>query len=137
MVRTHLAAINGVEVTHGFLDKGVTGFALLGPATPGLGNINSVPGEPWIMNHDLIGRLGQKGRCEQADNVITLDKFTGVVVEETAIEIAIPGDTKVSPGVLDQLDGRYPVFLEHRIGHPIGKMSIGIVMQFDELKRKV
>ena len=34
-------------------------------------------------------------------------------------------------------DGRSAIFRQQRIGHPVGKVAVGLVMQLDKLKRQV
>ena len=58
MVGAHFAAIDGVFSAHAFLDEGVPGFALDRHAACALDDIDSVPGQAWVMDDFFAGVLG-------------------------------------------------------------------------------
>lgn len=88
--------------------------------------------------HDLATRLlGQNRLGQQADPVITFDEAAGVVEEEAAIEVAVPGDTEVGAVFLDRPGGGVAVFRQQRVGDAVGEVAIGFVEDADELERQL
>ncbi len=57
VVRAHFPTINGIHTPHGFFDERVARFTLLCRAASGFRNVDSVPGEPRVVNHDLVTAL--------------------------------------------------------------------------------
>ena len=71
----------------------MAGFAHDGRAGHAVRDINRVPGEAWIVNN-FASRFSVKKRlCQQSNNVVTLNKSASRVEEETAVKVAVPGNT--------------------------------------------
>ena len=98
VVRAHFTAIDGVFRAHSLFDERMPRFAHYRHATAGFDDILRVPGQPRVVNNRRT-RLGQQKHLgQQTDDVITFDVLAQLVEEETAIEIAVPGDAQVGPG---------------------------------------
>src|SRR5690606_37428460 len=95
MVRAHLAAIGTVHLAHHLLDEGVAGLRLHGLATVLLDNRERVPGQARVMDDAGALFTPQEYLGQQAYEVITFDEGALFVEEETAVEVAVPGEADV------------------------------------------
>src|SRR5690606_30371081 len=96
MVRTHFTAINCIFLAHALLDKGMAGFALDGSPTQFLTDGLGIPGQTRIMDDCGTGITRQETLRQQANDVITLNKVSGLIKKETTVEVTIPGNTQIS-----------------------------------------
>ena len=134
MMRAHLAAIDGVGLAQGFLHEGVARFALDGLAAMLSRHVLGVPDQTRIVHHAFAGVLLEHLRGEQADDVVTLDETTVLVEQETAVEVAVPGDAEVGSVFADGFDGGAASLGQQRIGHAVGEATVRLVEQLDELE---
>ena len=79
----------------------------------------------------------QKRLRQQSDNVVAFDKPTRCIEEEAAIEVPIPGDAQIGVVRPDRIDGGLTVFNQQWIRHTIGEVTIGVMMNLDELERQL
>ena len=101
----HLAAIDRAGVTHGLFEESVSGAGCMCPAAAARDLGLGVPDDPGVVHDGGTGFLGEKCPRQQADHIFAGNELAGMVEKETAIEIAIPGDTKIgstSPNVTRQ-----------------------------------
>ena len=90
MVCAHLTAVHRIFEAHALLDESMPGIALYGLTAESRHDINRVPGQARVV-HDAGGSLlFQEGFRQQSHEVVTLDKFTLLVVEKAAVEIPVP-----------------------------------------------
>ena len=95
MVGRHLTAVNRIDLAHALFDEGMPGLTQHRLAAPNPGNVLSVPSQARVVNDPLRPQLRQESFGQQSHYVVTLDEMAGVVEEETAIKIAIPGNAKI------------------------------------------
>ena len=74
----------------------------------------------------------QQGLGQEADDVVALDEPAGLVVEEAAVEIAVPGDAQVGLVQADRVRGHLPPLGQERVGHAVGEVPVRFVLQADE-----
>jgi len=135
MVRTHLTAINSIDLTHLLFNKRVTRLTLHRFTTSCLDDIERIPGHAWIMNDLAAGILLENTLGQQPDNVITLDERAILIEQKTTIKIPIPGNTQIGIMFNNSLGGYRLILFQHRIGNAVGKRTIGLVMDFYQPKR--
>ncbi len=133
-MRTHLATVDRVLRAHALLDERMTGLGLHRRATQSRHDIDGIPGQTRIVNDALPGMLEQKRFGQETNDVIALDELTGLVEQEAAVEIPVPGHPQVGTMGGDRVTGGGTIFLEQRIGHAMRKIAIGIVVDLDELE---
>src|ERR1700722_20243319 len=135
-MRTHLTAVDGVDFAHLLLDERVAGLAEHRLTPVLLHYLDGIPGQSRVVNDARTAVAAQKRFGEQADQIIAFDEAAVRVEKEASIIVPIPGEADVGPGIANSLDGAGPVLLQHRVGYPIGKRTIGPVIDLDELKRQ-
>ena len=133
---THFATIEGIHFTHGFLDKGVAGFALHRFTSILLHQLYSVPGKPRVMHDNFTRMPTQHLDAEQANHVIAFDETPIMVEQKTAIEIAIPGNTDIGSMLRDRIDRRFSTFEQHRVGNAVRKSAVGLMLNFNKFERQ-
>ena len=79
------------------------------------------------------GLMRQEGRREQADDVIAFDELAGLVKQEAAVEVAIPGDAHIGPVGDAPPRPCSAVFRQQRIGDAVRERAIRLMMYLDEL----
>ena len=110
MVGAHFATVDGVFLAHTFFNKGVSGFRHYRRAARGGHHINSVPGETWIVDDLRAGIFFEECFCQQADNVVALDKLPFFVKQETAIKITVKGNAHIRAVFDDRIAGVVAAF---------------------------
>ena len=60
-----------------------------------------------------------------------------MVVEEAAVEVAVPGDAEIGAVVDDGLRRLGALLGQERIGDAVGQRRVGLVVDLDELERQV
>src|SRR3954452_16075138 len=73
--------------------------------------------------------LGEHGREE-----VAVDEAPGVVDEEAAVGVAVPGDAEVGAGLAHLVDDEAPVLLEQRVGLVVREFPVGLPVGLDELE---
>jgi hypothetical protein len=79
------------------------------------------------------GMLAQQRRRQQPDDVVALDEAAGLVEEEAAVEVAVPGEAEVGAVPAHRLGGGGAVLRQQRIGDAVGKAAVGLMVDLDEL----
>jgi len=123
----HFAAVDGVFVTHRLLDEGVPGAGLHGAAARLCDDILRVPDNPGVVDDRCARVFGQKGLSQEPDHIFAVNKGAGVVEEEAAVEVAVPGHTEVSAGGAHSRCGRRPVFGQKRVRDTLREGAVRIV----------
>ena len=136
-MRAHFTAIHPIHLTHALLDEGVAGFGQYRGAAAGLDDFDRVPGQARIVHHFAAGLAAQQNRRQQADDVVPLDETAPLIEQKTAVEVPVPGDTEIRPGLADRLHRGLAVLLQHGIRDPVRKMPVRLMMNFDELERQM
>ncbi len=137
VMRTHLAAINGVLAPHALLDEGMPGLRHHRHAAALLDDVDGVPGQPRIVD-DLGPRvLEQKRFGQQPDDVITLDETAALVEQKTAIIIPVPGDAEIRAGRHHRLGRDRAMLRQQGVRHAVREGPVRLVLQLDELKRQM
>ncbi len=77
-------------------------------------------------------RLGQQRREE-----VAVDEPAGLVDEETAVGIAVPGDPQVGAGGEHSVDDELAVLREQRVGLVLGEVPVGRPAGLDQLEPEV
>ena len=83
------------------------------------------------------GCFARKASASKPDDVVALDERALRVEEEAAVVVAVPGDADIGAGLLERLERRAAVFLEHRVRHAVRERAVGFVAHLDELERQV
>ena len=88
--------------------------------------------------HDARTRLlAQEGLGEEPHEVVALDELPPLVEEETAIVVAVPGESHIGTARAHRLGGGGTVFLQHGVRHAVREGAVGLVIDLDELERQV
>jgi len=124
-MRAHFAAVQRILPPHPLLDEGVAGLALYGDTARRPHLLDRVPGQARVVD-DFRARLPcQQGFRQQADQVITFDEPAAGVEEETAVEIAVPGQPQIGIVLPYCLRCGVPAFRQQGIGMPCGNVPSG------------
>ncbi|MNB84905.1 hypothetical protein D3C75_317880 [compost metagenome] len=93
----HLAAVDGVFGAHPLFDKRMPGFRHHRSTACRRHHVHRVPGQTRVVD-DLRPRVFfEEGFCQQADNVVALDKLPFLVEQEAAVKIAVEGNPHIGP----------------------------------------
>ena len=133
----HFATIDGVFVAHSLFDEGVASLAFDGFAASGFDQIQGVPGQAGIVNDFAATGLAQELVRQQADDVVAFDEAAGFVEEEAAVVVAVPGNAHGGAILEYGIGSRGAVFRQDRVGHTIREVTIGFVMNLDEVERQM
>ncbi|VTP71101.1 Uncharacterised protein [Leclercia adecarboxylata] len=79
----------------------------------------------------------EEGFCQQADNVIALDKLPFFIEQEAAVEIAVKGNAHVCAMLNHGVAGIGAALRQQRIGNAIRERAVRGVMDFNEGHRHV
>ena len=79
----------------------------------------------------------QENLRQQADNIIALDKICLLVKEEAAVEVAIPGNTKIRTALTYNLSRSFTVGQQQRVGHTVREGTVRSFVQRDKFKRQM
>ncbi len=134
VVGRHFATIDRALIAHRLFDKGMAGAGLHRDTARGGHDILGVPDHARVMDDLGPGLFGEENLGQQANDIFAVDEGTGVVEEEAAVEIAVPGDAQIGLGRQYGVSGRRAVFRQQRVGDAVGKAAVGIVMHADELQ---
>ena len=137
MMRAHLAAIRGINLTHFLLDERVTRLGKHWFAAQSINDLKRIPGQSRVMDDACAGLTGEKAFRQKTDEIIAFDKSTGFIEKETAIKITNPRQPHVRTGFHHSLRGRDAVGLQHGVRHAVRESAIGGVIEFHELKRQM
>ena len=137
MVRAHFPAVEGILVAHDLLHEGVSRHTLDRCTAAILNHFQGVPGEPRIVDDPRSRRLIQEGLGKQSDDVIAVDESAVLVEEETAVEIAVPGDPCIRTFPQHGFGRHTPVLLQHGIWNAVGKRTVRSMVNFDEFERQM
>src|SRR5690348_8251863 len=99
----HLAAIDRILRAHLLFDEGMSTFANNTTAPKPLDDIERVPDQPRVVNDRFALLLAQQSLCDQANNVVALDKVSVLVEQEASIVIAIPRNAEIINRLILQL----------------------------------
>ncbi len=88
---THFPTVDTVDLTHGFLDERMAGFALYRLATVLRNQFDRIPGQARIIDNTFAGILLQQLRPQQSDNVIAFDIAAVMIEQKAAVKITVPG----------------------------------------------
>ena len=131
MVGAHFATVDGVFLAHTFFNKGVSGFRHYRGAACGSHHINGIPGETRIVDDLRAGIFFEERFCQQADNVVALDKLPFFVKQETAVKIAIKGNAHIRAVFDDRIAGVVATFRQQRVRNTVGEIAVRCVVYFD------
>lgn len=137
VVRAHLAGIDGILGAHAFLDEGVAGLRLDGDAARLRDLVDGVPGEAGVVDDLGAGLTLEHHLGEQADEVIALDEASVGVEEETAVEVAVPGNGEVAAVFEQSLAGELAVFRQQRVGHAVGEVAVRLTVDENPVEGQV
>ncbi|CAM3862898.1 hypothetical protein ESCOMM280M3_26440 [Escherichia coli] len=70
--------------------------------------------------------------CQQADNVVALDKLPFFVKQETAVKIAIKSNAHIRAMFDDRIAGVVAAFRQQRVRNTVGEISVRRVVHFDQ-----
>ena len=81
---------------------------------------------------DLRARIFFEERfCQQADDVVALDKLPFFVEQEAAVEIAIKGNTHVRTVFDNRITRIVAAFRQQRIRNTVGEIAVWRVVHLD------
>ena len=83
----------------------------------------------------MILAPGKRG--QQAHQIVAFDEVAFVVVEETAVEVAVPGDAQVGLVLAHGAGGGGALFGQQGVGHAVGEAAVGLHLAEDELVGQV
>ncbi|SAB61585.1 Uncharacterised protein [Enterobacter hormaechei] len=137
VVGAHLAAVDGVFLTHTLFDKRVAGFGHHRLAARGLHHVDGVPGKTRIVN-DFRPRVFLEERFrQQANDVVAFDKLPFLVEQEAAVEIAVKGDTHIGAVLNHRVAGVVAALRQQRVRNTVREVAVRRVVHFDEGHRHV
>ncbi len=132
----HLAAVQRVLVAHPLLDKGVAGFAQHRHAARRCDLLDGVPGQARVVDDFRARPPRQQSFRQQADQVIAFDKAAAGVEEETAVEIAVPGQSQIRAVLADRARRGVAAFRQQGVGNAVRKSPVGLMVDLDEAERQ-
>ena len=92
---------------------------------------NGIPGETRIVDDLRAGIFFEERFCQQADNVVTLNKLPFFVKQEATVEIAIKGNAHIRAVFDNRITGVVAAFRQQRVRNTVGEIAVRRVMHFD------
>ena len=81
--------------------------------------------------------LRQQVLGEHGGEEVAVDEPAGVVDEEAAVRVAVPGDAEVGALREHRVDDELPVLLEHRVGLVVGEVAVRRPVRRDQVERQL
>ena len=132
----HLAAERGARVAHARLEEGVTHAVDLGdPANP-RDHVANRPRRPHVVEDRRARLLAQDRLRKQRGQEVAGHELAGVVDEEAAVAVAVPGDTEIGACLADLVDDEAAVLLEQRVRLVVGELAVRLPVGRHLLDRK-
>ena len=79
----------------------------------------------------------QHGLSDQPDKIVAFDEIAVLVVEEAAVEVAVPGEAEIGAVFDDGAAGAFAPFRQKRVRDAVGQRRVGRVVDLDEFERQV
>lgn len=100
-------------------------------------HVHGVPDQARVVHDLAAGVARQDCLGQQADQVVALDEAAGVVEEEAAVEVAVPGNAEIGTVFAHGVGGGGAVLRQQRVGNAVGETAVRLVADADELERQV
>ena len=81
--------------------------------------------------------VAQHCRGDHADEVVAFDEFAAMVVEEAAVEIAVPGNAEIGARLAHGGAGAQALFRQKRVRDAVRQARIGFVIEAHEFEGQV
>ena len=87
-----------------------------------------------VVEDRLAGALAQQRLGEQRGEEVAVDERAGVVDEEAAVGVAVPGDAEVGLLLDDLAHDELAVLGQQRVGLVVGELAVGRPVGGDEVE---
>jgi hypothetical protein len=135
VMRRHLAAIDGAGLAHPCLHEGMPGLREDRVAAGARHGLGRGPGHARV-EHDRGARLERQRRAgEKRHDILAVDEVAGLVEEEAAVEVAVPGDSEIRAGRADGLGRHRAVLGQERVRDAVREGRVGCVAEPRDLDR--
>ena len=121
-----LAGEERVLLAHAVLDEGVADAARDRRAAGALDDVGDGARGAQVVEDRLAGVLGEHRLGDQRRDEVARHELAGVVDEEAAVGVAVPGDAEVGAGALDLADDELAVLLEQRVRLVVRERAVGL-----------
>ncbi len=130
-----LAAEQRALGAHARLEEGVADAVDVGRAAGARDGVgHRARGAHVVEDRLRRGVLAQQRLGEQRGEEVAVDERAGVVDEEAAVGVAVPGDAEVGAGVAHLLDDQLAVLRQQRVGLVVGEVAVGRPVGLDQLE---